>query len=48
MVAKSSTYAIELIVDLDVLKVYPYLPFCSHLSSGSRNIIKRYGLRVSP
>ena len=48
MVAKSYAYAIELIVNLDVPKVYPYLLFCSHLSSDSRNIIKMYGLRVSP
>ena len=48
IVARSFAYAIELIVDLDVPKVYTYFPFCSHLSSGSRNMIKKYGLRVFP
>ena len=31
-----------------MLKWYPKLSFSSHLRSGSRNIINRYGLRVSP
>ena len=48
MAAKSSAYAAELIVILDVPKVYPFLPLCSHLSNGSRNIKNRYGLSVSP
>ena len=47
-VAKSSAYAAEFIVILDVPNVYPFLPLCSHLSNGSRNIRKRYGLSVSP
>ena len=46
--AKSSAYAAELIVNWDVPNVYPLFPVCSHLSSGSRNIRKRYGLSVSP
>ena len=41
-------YATEFIVILDVPNVYPFLPLCNHLDSGSNNIIKRYGLRVSP
>ena len=46
--ARSSVYAVELIVSLDVPNVYPFFPVCSHLSSGSRNLRKRYGLSVSP
>ena len=41
-------YAAELIVNLDVPNVYSFFPFCSHLSRGSRNIRKKYGLSVSP
>ena len=48
MVARSSTYVTELIVNLDVPNVYPFFPLCSHLNSGSKNIRKRYGLTVSP
>ena len=33
---------------LEVLKVYPLFLCCSHLRSGSRKMIKRYGLKVSP
>ena len=47
-IAKSTTYAAKFIVILDVLNVYPFLPLCIHLNSSSKNIIKRYGLRVSP
>ena len=36
--AKSSAYAAELMVRLDVPSVYPFFPLCSHLSSGSKNI----------
>ena len=46
--ARSSSYAAELIVSLDVLNVYSFFPLCSHLSRGSRNIRKRHGLSVSP
>ena len=46
--ARSSAYTAELIVNLDVLNVYPFFPLYSHLSRGSRNIRKRYGLSVSP
>ena len=28
--------------------MYPLFPRCSHLMSGSRNMIKIYGLNVSP
>ena len=48
MAARSSAYVAELIVILDVPNVYPLCPRCSHRSSGSKNIRKRYGLRVSP
>ena len=46
--ARSSAYAAELIVSLDVSNVYPFFHVCSHLRSDSRNIRKRYGLSVSP
>ena len=46
--ARSSAYAAELIVSLDVPNVYPLCPRCSQRSSGSKNIRKRYGLSVSP
>ena len=36
--ARSSAYVAELIVILDVPKVYPFFPVCNHLSSGSKNI----------
>ena len=45
--ARSSAYAAELMFSFDVPNVYPFLPLCSHLSSGSRNIRNRYGLKVS-
>ena len=48
MAARSSAYAAELIVSLDVPNVYPFLPLCSHINRGSKNIRKRYGLSVSP
>ena len=48
MIAKSSAYAAELMVSLDVPSVYPFLPLCNHLSNGSKNIRNRYGLSVSP
>ena len=46
--ARSSAYVANEILTLDVPKVYPLFPCCSHLRSGSRNMINRYGLRVSP
>ena len=46
-IASLFTYAIEFIVILDVPNVYPFLPLCNHLNSGSKNIVKRYGFRVS-
>ena len=46
--ARSSAYAADEILTLDVPKVYPLFPFCNHLRRGSRNMIKRYGLSVSP
>ena len=57
IVARSSTYADEFIVILDVPSVFivildvpsvPYFPLCNHCRSGSRNIMNKYGLRVSP
>ena len=48
IIARSSAYAIEFIVIFDVPSVYPCFPFCSHRKSDSRNIINKYGLRVSP
>jgi hypothetical protein len=44
IMAKSSAYAVELSVYCDVLSLYPKLPRSNHLSSGSRDMIKRYGL----
>ena len=46
--ARSSAYAADEILILDVPNVYPFFPCCSHLSRGSKNMINRYGLRVSP
>jgi hypothetical protein len=48
IMAKSSTYATEVSVCCDVLSLYPRLPLSSHLSSGSRDMIKTYGLSMSP
>jgi hypothetical protein len=48
IIAKSSAYAAELSVYCDILSLYPKLPLSSHPSSGSRNMMKRYGLSVSP
>ena len=33
---------------LEVLKVYPLFRICNYRSSGSRKMINRYGLSVSP
>jgi hypothetical protein len=48
IMAKSSAYAAELSVYSDVLSLYPRLLPSNHLSSSSRDMIKRYGLSVSP
>ena len=48
IVAKSSTYAADEILILDVPKVYPLSPCYNHRRRGSKNIKNRYGLRVSP
>ena len=40
MTARSSAFAAEVMVILDVPNVYSFF-FCSHLSSGSRNIKNR-------
>ena len=39
--AKSFPFVAKLILMFNVPNVYPFLPLCSHLSSGSRNIIKK-------
>jgi hypothetical protein len=41
IIARSSVYAAELRVYCDVWSLYPRLLLSSHLSSGSKNIIKR-------
>ena len=46
--ARSSAYAVDEILTLDVPKEYLLFPCCSHLSRGSRNMMNKYGLRVSP
>ena len=46
MTAMSFAYAVELMVSLDVPRVYPFLPLCNHLNNGSKNIKNRYGLSV--
>ena len=48
IIARSLVYAAKLIVYCDALSVYLRLPRSNHLSSGSRDMIKRYGLSVSP
>jgi hypothetical protein len=45
--AKSSAYAAEDIVTLDVPNMYQFSPCCSHLRRGSRNMMNKYGLKVS-
>ena len=45
---KSSVHAIDEILTLDVPKVYPLSPCSNHLRRGSKNIMNKYGLRVSP
>ena len=46
--AKSSAYVAEEIFTLDVPNVYPLFSCCNHLKRGSRNMMNKYGLRVSP
>ena len=45
--ARSSAYVADEILTLNVPKVYPLFPCCSHLMRGSKNMINRYGLRIS-
>jgi hypothetical protein len=47
IMAMSFAYATEFSVYCDVFNFYPRLLRSSHLSRGSRNMIKRYGLSVS-
>ena len=46
--ARSSAYAVMVHVDVNVLKWYPRLSFSSQRSNDSKNIMNRYGLKVSP
>jgi hypothetical protein len=48
MMTRSSTQAVELILEFEVENEYSCLLLCIHLSSGSRKTRKRYGLNVSP
>jgi hypothetical protein len=50
IMARSSAYAAEFIIycESDVLRLYPRFPRSNHLSSGSRNMMERYGLSASP
>ena len=45
--ARSFAYAADEIFILDVPKVYPLFSCCSHQRRDSRNMINKYGLRVS-
>jgi hypothetical protein len=45
---KSSVYAAALSYKFDVQNVKPFWSLYSHLRSGSRNSINKYGLSVSP
>ena len=46
--ARSSTYVVEGIFTLDVPNVYPIFLCYNHLRRGSKNMMNKYGLRVSP
>ncbi len=48
MMAKSSAYAAVLSWSEEVLNVYPRLSRWSQRIRGSRKMMNRYGLRVSP
>jgi hypothetical protein len=48
IMARLSAYVVEFIVYCHVLSWKPRFPRSSHLSRGSKNMIKRYGLSVSP
>ena len=48
VMARSFADAAEFSINCDVLSLYPSLPLSSHCSSGSREMMKRYGLNVSP
>ena len=47
IIAKSSTYVVVVHVEGGVLKGYYQSSFSSHLISGFKNMMNRYGLRVS-
>ena len=47
MMARSLTQIVELHVALEILKYYIRLSFSNHRKSGSRKMMKRYGLSVS-
>ena len=48
MIARSSAYAAELMIILDVPNEYPFLLVWSQRKSDSKNMRKMYGLNVSP
>ena len=48
IIVRPFAYAVVVHVEGDVLKWYPMSSFSSNLNSNSRNIIKKYGLSVSP
>ena len=47
MIVRLSAYVVVVHMEGDVSKWYPMLSFSSHLKSGSKNMINRYGLRLS-
>ena len=48
IIARWFACAVVVHVAGNVLKWYPGLFFSNHLRRGSRNMIKRYGLKMSP
>ena len=46
--ARSSAYAVVVHMIVEVLKWYPILFFSNQRSSDSKNMINKYGLRISP
>ena len=46
--ARSYVYVVDEILTLNVPNVYPLFPCCNHLRRGSKSMIDRYRLRVSP
>ena len=48
IIARLYAYVVVVHVAVDVVKWYPMLSFSSHLNSGYKNIINKYGLSVYP